>query len=98
MGSLDRAILTGFICRLCSEMHRIVIHIYGEEGIRLCISEKISRYLTINISRADPLPKTICKNCLERLEKQHKLVMVMENAANMLKGRKTRAAKSETKQ
>lgn len=50
MGSLDRAILTGFICRLCSEMHRIVIHIYGEEGIRLCISEKISRYLTINVS------------------------------------------------
>lgn len=50
MGSLDRAVLTGFICRLCSEMHRVVIHIYGDEGRRLCISEKISRYLTINVS------------------------------------------------
>lgn len=50
MGSLDRGVLTGFICRLCSEMHRVVLHIYGEEGIRLCISEKINRYLSINVS------------------------------------------------
>lgn len=49
MGSLDRGVLTGFICRLCSEMHRVVLHIYGEEGIRLCISEKINRYLSINV-------------------------------------------------
>lgn len=52
MGSLDRGVLTGFICRLCSEMHRVVLHIYGEEGIRLCISEKINRYLSINVSFA----------------------------------------------
>lgn len=49
MGSLDGAVLTGFICRLCSEMHRVVLHIYSEEGIRLRISEKISRYLSINV-------------------------------------------------
>ncbi|CAH1637788.1 unnamed protein product [Spodoptera littoralis] len=85
MGSLDRAVLTGFICRLCSEMHRVVLHIYGEEGLRLKISEKISRYLSINVSRADPLPKTICKTCLERLESQHRLVTVMEHAAQLLK-------------
>ncbi|KAG6463279.1 hypothetical protein O3G_MSEX013786 [Manduca sexta] len=88
MGSLDRAVLTGFICRLCSEMHRVVIHIYGEEGIRLSISEKISRYLTINVSRSDPLPKTICATCLDRLESQHKLVMVMERTANILKSQR----------
>uniref|UniRef100_A0A2A4J2C3 ZAD domain-containing protein n=1 Tax=Heliothis virescens TaxID=7102 RepID=A0A2A4J2C3_HELVI len=89
MGSLDRAVLTGFICRLCSEMHRVVLHIYGEEGTRLSISEKISRYLSINISRSDPLPKTICKSCLERLESQHRLVMVMERAAVILKQTRT---------
>lgn len=129
MGSLDRGVLTGFICRLCSEMHKVVLHIYGEEGIRLCISEKINRYLSINVneffklcffdyllqhicstkfimrrfcycvnmlhrwpsfqvSRSDPLPKTICKNCLERLENQHRLVMRIEQAANMLKGQR----------
>ncbi|KAJ8723874.1 hypothetical protein PYW07_007854 [Mythimna separata] len=85
MGSLDRAVLTGFICRLCSEMHRVVLHIYGEEGTRMGVSEKISRYLSINVSKSDPLPKTICKGCLERLESQHRLVMVMEHAATILK-------------
>lgn len=50
MGSLDRGVLTGFICRLCSEMHRVVLHIYGDEGLRLCVSEKINRYLSINVS------------------------------------------------
>ncbi|XP_013135576.1 PREDICTED: uncharacterized protein LOC106101039 [Papilio polytes] len=86
MGSLDRAVITGFICRLCSEMHRVVIHIYGHEGIRLNISEKINKYLSINVSPSDPLPKTICNNCLERLENQHRLVMRIEQAANFLKG------------
>lgn len=52
MGSLDRGVLTGFICRLCSEMHRVVLHIYGEEGLRLNVSEKINTYLSINVSRA----------------------------------------------
>ncbi|KOB73925.1 Uncharacterized protein OBRU01_09823 [Operophtera brumata] len=87
MGSLERAMLCGFICRLCSEMHRVVLHIYGDEGIRLCVSEKISRYLSINVSQSDPLPKTICSNCLERLENQHKLMVVMERASNLLKSR-----------
>lgn len=85
MGSLDKAVLTGFICRLCSEMHRVVLHIYGEEGIRLCISEKINRHLSINVSQSDPLPKTICKSCLEKLESQHRLVMRIEQAAKMVR-------------
>ncbi|KAI8424976.1 hypothetical protein MSG28_006878 [Choristoneura fumiferana] len=85
MGSLERGVLTGFICRLCSDMHRVVLHIYGDEGIRMCISEKINRHLSINVSPSDPLPKTICKTCLEKLESQHRLVMRIEQAAIMVK-------------
>ncbi|GBP24309.1 hypothetical protein EVAR_9407_1 [Eumeta japonica] len=85
MGSLDRGVLTGYICRLCSEMHRVVLHIYGEEGMRLCISDKINRYLSINVSPSDPLPKTICRNCLERLENQHRLAQRIEQAASIMK-------------
>ncbi|KAI8435587.1 hypothetical protein MSG28_003863 [Choristoneura fumiferana] len=70
MGSLERGVLTGFICRLCSDMHRVVLHIYGDEGIRV---------------PSDPLPKTICKTCLEKLESQHRLVMRIEQAAIMVK-------------
>lgn len=34
MGSLEQAQITGFLCRLCSKMHRaqFVIFIYGAEG------------------------------------------------------------------
>lgn len=37
------------------------------------------------MSKSDPLPKTICKGCLERLEGQHRLVLVMEHASVILK-------------
>lgn len=50
MGSIDSAVLTGFICRLCSKMNKLVVHIYGEEGVRLQLSKKINAYLPINVS------------------------------------------------
>lgn len=41
MGSLERAVLTGFICRVCSKIKKIVVHIYGEEGTRIKLAEKL---------------------------------------------------------
>ncbi|XP_011205694.1 uncharacterized protein LOC105227852 isoform X2 [Bactrocera dorsalis] len=75
MGSIDRACISGFLCRLCSEMHRIVIHIYGDQGRKLCLVEKINGYLPITISPTDPLPKTICETCLRRVEQHYDLLM-----------------------
>lgn len=49
MGSTDRAVITGFICRLCSKMNRFVIHIYGEEGERMKLADKINAYLPITV-------------------------------------------------
>lgn len=49
MGSTDKAVITGFICRLCSKMNRFVIHIYGEEGERMRLAEKINAYLPITV-------------------------------------------------
>ncbi|XP_049863631.1 uncharacterized protein LOC126360013 [Schistocerca gregaria] len=74
MGSIDKAVITGFICRLCSKMNRFVIHIYGEEGARLRLAEKINAYLPITISANDPLPKTVCVPCIQRLEIHHELM------------------------
>lgn len=88
MGSIDKAVVTGFICRLCSEMHRVVIHIYGEEGVRRSIGPKINKYLSINVTRRDPLPKTICKHCLDRLENQHRLVKCIAKTASILRDRR----------
>ncbi|KAK0181892.1 hypothetical protein PV327_000076 [Microctonus hyperodae] len=74
MGSTDKAVITGFICRLCSKMNRFVIHIYGEEGERLKLAEKISACLPITVKMNDPLPKTVCLHCIERLERQLELM------------------------
>ncbi|XP_043463715.1 uncharacterized protein LOC122499426 [Leptopilina heterotoma] len=74
MGSTDRAVITGFICRLCSKMNRFVIHIYGEEGERMKLADKINAYLPITVNINDQLPKTACLHCIERLEAHHELM------------------------
>lgn len=50
MGSIDAACIAGFLCRLCSEMHRIVIHIYGTKGRRHGLAKKINEYLPVTVS------------------------------------------------
>lgn len=74
MGSTDKAVITGFICRLCSKMNRFVIHIYGEEGERMKLADKINAYLPITVNANDQLPKTACLHCIERLEAHHELM------------------------
>lgn len=59
MGSLERAMLTGFICRLCSEMHKVVTHIYGEAGRAMRLSEKINKYLPVNVSHNNVFAMTV---------------------------------------
>ena len=49
MGSIQEARIAGFLCRLCSEMHRIVIHIYGEEGLKNNLAKKINGYLPVKV-------------------------------------------------
>ncbi|XP_075223740.1 uncharacterized protein LOC142325630 [Lycorma delicatula] len=80
MGSIDSAVLTGFICRLCSKMNKLVVHIYGEEGVRLQLSKKINAYLPINVDVNDPLPKTVCRKCIQKLEVQHKIMLQFKRA------------------
>ncbi|KAG4075867.1 hypothetical protein HA402_003693 [Bradysia odoriphaga] len=52
MGSLDKACIAGFLCRLCSEMHRTVIHIYGDKGRSLGLAQKINDYLPVTIIKS----------------------------------------------
>ncbi|XP_056638550.1 uncharacterized protein LOC130894277 [Diorhabda carinulata] len=72
MGSTAKAIVTGFICRLCSEQKKVVIHLYSERARKLDLLKKI-RLLPISLKKYDNLPKTICEECVIRLEEQYKL-------------------------
>lgn len=50
MGSIDAACIAGFLCRLCSEMHRTVIHIYGDVGQKHDLARKINAYLPVTVN------------------------------------------------
>ncbi|XP_058814081.1 uncharacterized protein LOC131677987 [Topomyia yanbarensis] len=71
MGSLEEACITGFLCRLCSQIHRSVIFIYGSEGNEHELEQKINNYLPVKIAPTDPLPKTVCEICMNKVIEHH---------------------------
>ncbi|CAG9860514.1 unnamed protein product [Phyllotreta striolata] len=73
MGSTAKAIVTGFICRLCSEQKKVVIHLYTERARKLDLLNKV-KLMPISLKKYDNLPKTICEQCIQRLEDQVKLL------------------------
>ncbi|CRK94629.1 CLUMA_CG008129, isoform A, partial [Clunio marinus] len=80
MGSIAEARIEGFICRLCSQIDRNVIHIYTDEGLQKKLEQKINVYLKINLTRFDPLPKVICIPCDAKLEQHHRFIQrVIQN-------------------
>lgn len=80
MGSLMEACCTGFICRLCSKMNRMVIFIYGADGLEYNLLQKINSYLPIEINEEDELPKTICEACLDKILLHHRLIEQIQSA------------------
>uniref|UniRef100_A0A182VR90 ZAD domain-containing protein n=1 Tax=Anopheles minimus TaxID=112268 RepID=A0A182VR90_9DIPT len=80
MGSMMEACCTGFICRLCSKMNRMVIFIYGAEGLEYNLLQKINSYLPIEINEEDELPKTICEACLDKILLHHRLIEQIQSA------------------
>ncbi|XP_052902581.1 protein P54-like [Anopheles moucheti] len=80
MGSLMEACCTGFICRLCSKMNRMVIFIYGADGLEYNLLQKINNYLPIEINEEDELPKTICEACLDKILLHHRLIEQIQSA------------------
>lgn len=149
MGSIDAACISGFLCRLCSEMHRTVIHIYGDQGQKYDLAGKINAYLPVTVSPnknnyahnrhtklhsisvfliicplfrfsfssssicfsiffflsassvfcrflfrqikpSDPLPKTICKSCMKRVQQHHELMLKIQRHKNVFNNSATR--------
>ncbi|XP_050070978.1 uncharacterized protein LOC126558931 [Anopheles maculipalpis] len=80
MGSIMEACCTGFICRLCSKMNRMVIFIYGADGLEYNLLQKINSYLPIEINEEDELPKTICEACLDKILLHHRLIEQIQSA------------------
>lgn len=60
MGSIEAACIAGFLCRLCSEMHRTVIHIYGDQGQSRGLAGKINAYLPVTVRIAFAIDHEQC--------------------------------------
>lgn len=50
MGSIANAIRVGFVCRLCSRIKKVVIHLYTARAKQLDLLNKIKLLLPISVS------------------------------------------------
>ncbi|XP_050510601.1 uncharacterized protein LOC126887235 [Diabrotica virgifera virgifera] len=84
MGSTAKAIMTGFICRLCSEQKKVVVHLYTKRARELDLIKKMES-LPITLKKYDNLPKTICLRCILRLEVQYNLILKIRSSRAVIK-------------
>jgi len=82
MGSIGQAIMTGFICRLCSKQKKVVIHLYTARAKKLDLMNKI-KLLPISLEKYDNLPKTVCETCIQKLDVQYRLLMRIRKSDNL---------------
>lgn len=62
MGSYRKAVMAGFICRLCSEQKRSVIHLYSRKAGELSLMEKIQLLpITVSVNETDNGQARKCK-------------------------------------
>lgn len=59
-------------------------------GTKYKLEHKINNYLPVTVSPTDLLPKTICKQCMNRVEQHHKLMETI--TANHIKFQKLQNA------
>lgn len=66
-----------YVCRLCGKSTDGYIQIFSEnnEGNDISLLEKMRYYLPIKLDEDDTLPKVICGECNELLDKSHDLAM-----------------------
>ncbi|CAG9766391.1 unnamed protein product [Ceutorhynchus assimilis] len=84
MGSIGKAIKTGFVCRLCTKQRKVVIHFYTSKAKKLDLMTKL-KLLPITLKKYDGLPKTVCESCVKKLELQYDLVLRIRKNEGMLK-------------
>ncbi|KAI4467202.1 hypothetical protein MML48_2g00021420 [Holotrichia oblita] len=82
MGSYGNAIMAGFICRLCSEQKKCVIHLYSVKAKKLALLKKI-KLIPIKVDKYDKLPKTICESCIAKLDMQYHLIQQIRKSADI---------------
>ncbi|XP_015110597.1 zinc finger protein 59, partial [Diachasma alloeum] len=76
------------VCRLCGRCTDDPLPIFsgGNEGDELSLVEKIRYYLPIKVDVNDSLPKVICRECSQHLDKSHDLAITSLATEALLTG------------
>ncbi|BET02728.1 Zinc-finger associated domain (zf-AD) [Nesidiocoris tenuis] len=77
MGSLDQACLTGFICRICCDLNKIVIHAFSDEADKIKLVHLMYDFLGVDVYLNDNLPKTVCLACAMKLRTHYEWVQMI---------------------
>lgn len=74
------------ICRLCYNCQNSseTINIYSESGLTFNFQTKINKYLYLQVSQNDDLPKSICLNCFKCIEDFHKFYEKINETQRLL--------------
>ncbi|XP_017048160.1 uncharacterized protein LOC108092850 isoform X2 [Drosophila ficusphila] len=69
MGSIANAKISGFVCRICMQVHRNVLLFFGERAQQMHLVQKVKRHFSVAVSSTDDLPKTICHECIRTVNR-----------------------------
>lgn len=71
-------------CRLCAEVHDVTIVIFSPEGEAMHMQNKLNRYLQVEVSESDKLPKNICIPCCTKLQLVCEFIDTIHKAQDIL--------------
>ncbi|XP_047110192.1 zinc finger protein 91-like isoform X1 [Schistocerca piceifrons] len=77
-------ILAPHLCRLCANVSEDLVEVFGEEGKKLDLCNKIHTHLPIMVTEQDALPTRCCCSCISKLEMCHKFVVSCLDANSKL--------------
>lgn len=77
-------VLAPHLCRLCAKMSEDLVEVFGEEGKKLDLCNKIHTHLPIMVTEQDALPTSCCCSCISKLEMCHKFVVSCLDANSKL--------------
>ncbi|XP_069671848.1 zinc finger protein 432-like isoform X2 [Periplaneta americana] len=69
----SQQILLSQLCRVCALETENLVPVFGEEGTKLQLAEKIHWHLPIEVKQDDRLPLTVCTSCISKLNCCHEL-------------------------
>ncbi|EFN87742.1 hypothetical protein EAI_02671, partial [Harpegnathos saltator] len=64
------------LCRMCGKLTLNGVDIFSAEGTELKLKEKINLHVPISILMDDAMPRKVCIECCNELDKRHLFIVL----------------------